>query len=151
MQDDNIQTPSRWQLFRDIIVFQVKLVIDGLRDALLIPTSLLAGLFGVLTKPSEPGHYFYRVVRMGRQSEKWINLFGMAPPDDPKSSTMDVRPLDSLIKDLESSVVDQYNRGGVTAKAKDAIDSALDAIARLRENQQETSDSSDSENTATKQ
>ena len=133
MDNPKQEPTTRWQFFRDIIVFQVKLIIDGLRDALLIPTSLVAGLVGLVTHPSDPGTLFYRLVQLGKRSEAWINLFGAAPTEA-KTTNMDVRPLDSLIKDLENSVVDQYNRGGVTAKAKDAIDSALDTIGKLRSN-----------------
>lgn len=130
MESTEPEATTRWQFFRDIMVFQVKLIIDGLRDALLIPTSLVAGLIGVVTHPSDPGTFFYRLVRLGKRSESWINLFGAAPIGT-NESDIDVRPLDALIKDLENSVVDQYNRGGVTAKAKDAIDSALDTIGKL--------------------
>ena len=44
--DENTPTEidhsERWMLIRDTAVLQVKLVIDGLRDFLLVPASLIA-------------------------------------------------------------------------------------------------------------
>ncbi len=59
--------PDRWQLIRDVAVFQVKLVVDGLRDVLLSPASLIAAL-GDLILGRDRGHdRFYQVVRFGRR------------------------------------------------------------------------------------
>ncbi|MFQ5982911.1 MAG: hypothetical protein ACE5KS_06010 [Woeseiaceae bacterium] len=33
--------PDRWVLIRDVAVFQVKLLFDGLRDVLFVPISLI--------------------------------------------------------------------------------------------------------------
>ncbi len=68
--------PSRWELLRDVAAFQVKLAIDGLRDLLLSPLSLMAGLIGGLLLGDRK--MFYRLVHLGRRSERWINLFGAA-------------------------------------------------------------------------
>ena len=34
---------GRWDLVRDVAVLQVKLIVDGLRDLILLPASLIAG------------------------------------------------------------------------------------------------------------
>ncbi len=39
---------ERWTLLRDLGVFQVKLVADGLRDLILVPTSLIAGIVSLV-------------------------------------------------------------------------------------------------------
>ncbi len=87
--------PTRWELLRDIFTFQVKLAIDGLRDLLLSPLSLMAGLIGGLLLGDRK--MFYRLVHMGRRSERWINLFGAAdrmPNADP-TETDSAPPPDS--------------------------------------------------------
>ena len=38
---------DRWALLRDIAVLQVKLVVDGARDLVLVPISLVAGLISL--------------------------------------------------------------------------------------------------------
>lgn len=124
--------PHRWTVFRDLLIFQGKLIIDGLRDAILIPISLGAALWGVLTNAKHPGKYFYQLVHMGKKSERWINLFGVADEVPTEMPEFEVRPLDQVIEDLEKSVVDQYNRGGLTATAKQAVDNALNSLEKLR-------------------
>ena len=40
--------PPIWTLIRDIAVLQVKLIVDGLRDLVLVPLSLAAAVLGIL-------------------------------------------------------------------------------------------------------
>ena len=40
--------PDRWTLIRDIGVLQVKLLVDGFRDLLLVPTSIIAGIWSIV-------------------------------------------------------------------------------------------------------
>lgn len=67
---------SRLQLLWDVLLFQFKLVADGLRDLFLSPISLISALIGLLVGGDEPDRYFRRVLHLGRRSEIWINLFG---------------------------------------------------------------------------
>jgi len=72
------QMPDRWTLIRDIFVLQLKLVVDGLRDFILVPVSLIIGIASLLKGGDSPGSQFYELLRTGRRSERWINLFGAA-------------------------------------------------------------------------
>lgn len=124
---------SRWTLIRDVAVFQVKLLVDGLRDLLLVPVSLLTGLVSLLKGGAEPGPEFYDLLRFGRQSERWINLFGAAerihgPAEDDES--LPAQDIDRLMARVESFIVDEYQSGGVTAQAKNRLDSAIDSLTR---------------------
>ncbi len=67
---------SRLQLVWDVLVFQFKLAFDGLRDLLLSPLSIIAAVMGLLAGGDDPYRYFRRLLRFGRRSELWINLFG---------------------------------------------------------------------------
>ena len=77
--------PDRKTLIRDVAMFQVKLVVDGFRDLILLPASLIAGLISFFhTEGEAAGPEFYRVISVGKQSEDWIDLFGAvdhAPPE----------------------------------------------------------------------
>ena len=42
------QMPDRWTLIRDILVLQLKLVVDGMRDFILVPISLIVGIASLL-------------------------------------------------------------------------------------------------------
>lgn len=132
-------TQQRWQLVRDLAVFQAKLVVDGLKDLVLSPVSLFAALVGLVLDRSDPGRSFYTVLRWGHGFDRWVNLFGasrraLPPAPDPAAETHAVSPpaqgqgLDAYVTRLERVLVEQYRRGGLTAKAKDAIDHALDGL-----------------------
>ena len=126
--------PDRWILIRDLFVFQAKLLVDGLRDLLLVPASLVAGVWSLVSgDKGRPGPQFYQLISLGKQSELWIDLFKAyehAPEDVRREHEFAVSNLDELVDRLESFVVDEYERGGVTAQAKERIDKALDAIQR---------------------
>ena len=126
--------PDRWTLIRDVAVLQVKLVVDGLRDLLLVPASLVAGIISIASGTRErAGPQFYELIRLGKQSEVWIDLFKAyehAPRDVQRESEFAVKNMDELVDRVESFVVDEYKRGGITAQAKERIDRALNALQR---------------------
>lgn len=124
---------SRWGLIRDALVFQGKLIIDGLRDAVMVPLSLVAAAMDLLGIGDRAGRNFYDVVTFGRQTEHWINLFGAADRLLPEQTEAGGETgVDALIRKMEHMVVDEYRRGGITASAKDAVDRALDGLQRPR-------------------
>ena len=125
---------ERWNLIRDTAVLQVKLIVDGLRDFLLVPASLIAAIVSLsTTKDGRPGPHFYKLLTLGKQSEQAIDLFGAhkhAPDEIEQDDRFSDMNIDELVVRVESFVVDEYKRGGITAHAKDRIDKALDAIQR---------------------
>lgn len=128
--------PDRWVLIRDVAVFQAKLIVDGLRDLLLVPLSLVAGIMSLASgKDGVPGTQFYRLLGAGKQSERWINLFGAmtnAPPDLEHPLPFPDMDMDEIVGKIETFVVDEQKRGGMTAQAKERFDKALDAMQRKR-------------------
>ena len=137
LPEDNESRPPLWTLIRDIAVLQVKLVVDGLRDVILVPASLVAGIISVSkTKDGVPGTEFYRLIDAGRQSEHWINLFGAyknAPPEVVERNHFGDADIDDIVSHVESFVVDEYKRGGVTAQARDRMHKAMDTLRRRKE------------------
>jgi len=132
--------PPVWTLIRDVAVLQIKLVVDGLRDLILVPTSLIAGIVSLSkTKDGKPGPEFYSLVSAGKQSERWINLFGAiknAPPEVIDESPFGDAEMDDIVLRIETFVVDEYKRGGITAQAKERIDKAVGAMRRRRNKEQ---------------
>jgi len=130
--DANPPKTDRWTLIRDIAVFQMKLIVDGLRDLILLPISLGVGLYSLIKGGDEPGMEFYDLLRVGRRSEHWINLFGAAEHAGAPGALDDLFPnadIDDMVSRLESFVVDEYNKGGVTAQAKKQLDQALNRMS----------------------
>jgi hypothetical protein len=105
--DNDPRTP-RIALLREAAVFQLKLLADGLRDALLIPISLIAALIGLLRGGSDCDREFRRVIKLGRRSERWINLFGHAKPLGRFSRT---GSMDAILEQVEGAVMEQYRKG----------------------------------------
>ena len=126
----------RLQLARDTAILQLKLLVDGLRDAMLIPISLLAALLGFVRGGEESDREFLRVLKLGRRSERWINLFCHQPPLGHRHPT---GSFDQLLDQVESVVMEQYRKGQNTEEARAAIEAAMDAVAD-NSDQQKTGD-----------
>ncbi len=135
--------PHRWTLIRDVAVFQVKLLFDGIRDLLLLPISLITGFVSLIKGGRKPSSEFYDLLKLGRRSEHWINLFGAATHLHGPATEEDrfpVEDVDEMVSRVESYVVDEFHRGGVTAQAKERLDKALDLVHKKTRRQQKTED-----------
>jgi len=124
--ESGIETPNPWQLLRDVVVFQLRLAMDGLRDVVLSPVSILSAVYGLITQPDDPGKYFNRLLRFGRRTDVWINLFGASAryrDDNPASS-------DAYIKKLEDLLVGEYQKGGLVRNLKDRTDGILGRLGQ---------------------
>lgn len=120
-------------LVRDAVTLQVKLVIDGLRDAVLIPLSLLAALISLVQPGADRGRFFYDIVRMGRRSERWINLFAAADRIHPdEDETGDAAEFDDYLAQVERRLTKELRDGEVKDSAGRAVDALLERIRKAR-------------------
>jgi len=110
---------SRVGLAWEIAVFQFKLALDGLRDLLLVPVSLVAGIIGVILGGDRPDRFFQDVLRFGRASERWINLFG-----GHGSGTSD-----ELIAPLQARVMRELDTNTQLRHAGEKLEKNLDRVA----------------------
>ena len=127
------RTPDRWMLIRDVSVLQIKLVLDGARDLILVPVSLIAAIVSLVKGGDRPGPQFYNLMRVGKDSEQWINLFGAADHADSRHIRGDRfagQDVDAMVSRVEAFVVDEYKKGGLTAQAKEHFDKVLDSVRR---------------------
>ncbi len=63
------------QALRHLLVFQIKLLADALRDLLMSPVSVLVFLLDALTRPTLENSLYLRLMLLGRRSDRVINLF----------------------------------------------------------------------------
>jgi hypothetical protein len=113
---------ERWRFLRDVIVFQLKLLLDNLRDFALVPISLVAALIDLVYKGEREGALFYKVLRWGAHSEEVIDVYSAIEHQPPGS--FKVNPayrVDSVIARLEGVVVREYEKGGTAAGAADNL------------------------------
>lgn len=124
-QDDERANSSHWQLLRDVVSFQFKLAMDGIRDIVLSPASIGSALWGIITSPSNPGKYFYKLLQLGHRSDKWINLFGDIDHYEEGQQTSD-----KYVHKAQDLIIREYNKDGVVRKLKDNTDGFLDRIQK---------------------
>jgi hypothetical protein len=98
----------RKKLMREAVVLQLKLLADGLRDAVLIPVSLIAAIIGLARGGDDADREYRKVIKLGRRSERWINLFGHQRP---LGRSHPVGSLDNVLHQAEVVVVEQYKKG----------------------------------------
>jgi len=63
---------------RDLLVFQGKLLLDGLMDLVMIWLSIGAAALDVIRPTEERGRRFYAVMRTAERFDRWLNLYGAA-------------------------------------------------------------------------
>ena len=122
-------TLDRRTLVRDVAIFQFKLIVDGLRDFVLVPVSLVAGILSLFSgRDGNPGPQFYQLLGVGKQSEHWIDLFGAlrnAPQDADLGVPFPGTSMDEIVDNIESFVVDEEKRGGMPSQARERLEKML--------------------------
>ena len=125
---------KRGTLVRNAVVFQLKLMADGLRDLVLLPVSLVATVIGLLRGGDEPEREFLQVIQIGRESEQWINLFGNHNVGNESHA---VASIDALFTKVEDTLKQHYKAAGTSESAQAEIDEALQ-VAHDKARQQES-------------
>ena len=137
-EDEPLET-HRVELLMQLLVFQGKLILDGLRDIVLMPVAIIAVVAGLFGRADKPDRYFRQVLHFGRRSEVWINLFGTRR----SGSTSD-----KLVAPLQQKLLDEVQRGGGLTKATRGMNRTLDSLSANRRDKktEAASDRADSTN-----
>jgi hypothetical protein len=100
---DEPPEPTFSELFRDQIVFEVKLFLDGLKDLVLAPGALAAAILGILLRKRRnlPLHF---VMRLGHRFEKWLRLYEPLDADDDAAEGAVYGDANRLLRDAERRV-----------------------------------------------
>lgn len=128
---------ARRRFLRDAVVFQGKLVVDGLRDLILMPVALVAAGIDLVKRDEPAGRRFYDVVDFGKQTEHWIDLFeavGRAPDTDRPRLKIDAPTLDEFVDQFERKLQAEQEKGDISAAAKQAVERILDAARKAMTN-----------------
>ena len=124
---------TRWHFFRDVLVFQLKLIIGNIQNFVLVPVSLGAAFLDLFIRGEREGEKFYWVMQWGRRTDEMINVYSAiggyypsgGPEDHPlvKNLSMDV-----LLSQVEGVIVREYQKGGTAANIKSAVDRVIDQM-----------------------
>jgi hypothetical protein len=121
----------RREFLRDAAVFQGKLLVDGLRDLILFPATLVAAGIDFFTRSEPVGRYFYEVLHFGKETERWIDLFEAADrAPETERPGFNAPSLDELVDQLEKKLKAERETGEMSAAAKRAIERVRDAAKR---------------------
>ncbi|MFT4632702.1 MAG: hypothetical protein ACI96P_002348 [Candidatus Azotimanducaceae bacterium] len=136
-----------WRLLRDVVVFQGKLALDGLRDLLLSPLSIILALAGAVLSPTDPHRYLRRLMQFGLRTDQFINLFEhteamhapthnslQADAGNPSiSNNLDKVSSNTYVKQLEDLLIDEYHKGGVVRGVKEGTDQIIRKLMARRQ------------------
>jgi hypothetical protein len=118
----------RWRFLRDVLVFQVKMLLGSFRDFALVPISLGAALLDLIMKNEHEGYFFYKVMRWAWHSEEMINVYSLIKNEVGETMVEPSYTVDSVIARIEGVLVREYQKGGTAAGIKDALDKVIDQV-----------------------
>src|SRR5882672_3876736 len=118
---------DHWKFLRDVLVFQLKMLLDNVRDFALMPVSLVAALIDLIFKGERQGALFYQVLKWGAHSEEVINVYSAIETHE-RPAVNPNYTIDAVIKRLEGVLVRECEKGGTAASIKAAMDRAIDQI-----------------------
>jgi len=98
---------SRWQLARDLGVFELKLAVDGVKDIILAPLALAAVVADMVMPAETRGVFLRAVIRIGERFERWLNLYGLKRREAART-ILDEGGSDLIVDYLESKTLDLH-------------------------------------------
>lgn len=96
--------PARTQstLLRDVLLLQLKLLLDALRDLALSPLTLGAAFLDFVLSKQQAPRYFHAVLKYGERTDEWIDLWSAARGRESESQAN----VDALMAHVEEMVRD---------------------------------------------
>ncbi len=122
------RSESRVRLLLHLGLFQFKLLADGIRDLVLVPVSLVVGIYGIVFGGDQPDRPFRQLLALGERSDRFINLFNQhdAVAQDPVLLADRRAPeqptSDELLAPYQQRLVEQAQSSKLTAKANEIVD-----------------------------
>ena len=100
------ESPSRSKIVRDVLIFQVKLWLEGFKDVALMPLSLGAAIIDLVFRGSKSKGALYSVMKLGDRFERWVHLY--APLEERESNdpgpSIPADSLDDLLNDAADGI-----------------------------------------------
>ena len=101
---------------RDFLIFQIKLILDGLKDVVLVPVSTVAVVLDVVSGAGRRPRLFYSVLRVSERLDLWLNLNGATAEVD--SSRDGLFGASTAGSDTILGQIEQVVRGGDVPRPK---------------------------------
>jgi hypothetical protein len=128
MKKSKLKEHSRTEVIRDTFVLQLKLIVDGLRDLMLMPLVIGATVAGLLMHKRHPGRYLYRLLSYGKATEHYIGLFDEADKDLLQEVDIKEQKFDDLIRKTQTVLESKFINEEKKQQIIDKLDTAFDDI-----------------------
>ncbi len=115
----NTQPITPQNSFKRLLIFQFKLFLDALRDLLLSPVSVVATVIDLVEKNNGKQSYFEMLLKIGRESDRRINLF------EQHKTIKRAKTVDQVMQQVEEVLIKEYQNGEISNKARVAIEKSL--------------------------
>ncbi|MFT4769514.1 MAG: hypothetical protein ACI8RN_002659 [Glaciecola sp.] len=112
---------------RHVLVFQLKLTADALRDFLLSPLSILAFAIDVVRKPKAEKSLYLRLMVLGRRSDHMINLFDDHADSGELTIDRAVDEVEDILKAAKGDGLAGRNRAQARATRREHEETQADA------------------------
>ena len=114
---------KRSVMIRDLIIFLVKLAIDGLKDLALMNLALGAAVLDVISGGGKRPRLFYSVLRLSERFDLWLNLNGaMEKMESGEAGDDGLFGASTAGSDNLLGKIEQLVRGGDTPRGSTSAD-----------------------------
>lgn len=114
---------GKYQQAKRLLIFQLKLGADALRDLLLSPVAVVCVIIDMVKGHNDEHSNFQKLMRLGRKTDSLINLFEHKQAQDEVSEQeMDI---DQLADKIEAAVKREYQEQHFAKKVKIALRNKL--------------------------
>ena len=120
----------RWYLIRENIKFQIKLMLDAVRDLMLSPVATVCTVLDLMKGNSVDEGHFQRLMQWGHNTDHWLNLFGDLPPKKNAENQVDNSTVESdpLAQEEHGLTQDEKGEGGRVDKKLDSLFSKIEDL-----------------------
>ncbi len=129
-------THDRWAIIRDALVFQLKLVLEGIRDIVIGPLALLAALYDLMRGIPRSKAVLYRILERGYRYDLFLNLYDALDREGEPKHTKPLgrdKGVDRYVDRVTAAVQKNQDHSPLVAKTKKGVDRTLDWVqARTR-------------------
>lgn len=109
---------TRGVTIRDFLIFQLKLVLDGLKDLVVFNLSIAAIVLDIISGKGKRPRLFYSVLRASERFDHWINLHGVVERLGDEDNEDGLFGASKAGSDNLLGQVEKLVRGGDTPRAK---------------------------------
>ncbi len=120
--------PERKLSVKRLLIFQLKLGLDALRDLILSPVSIIALIIDLVNKNAPQQSEFNKLMNWGFKTDQWINLFDRHDESEQNQATANV---DDIISEIENHLRSQKANKESSISFKQRVNDTLKKFKKV--------------------